>query len=411
MDVLSIEDLNVDGKKVQMRVDFNVPLDEQGNITEDTRIQAALPSIRYVLEKGGALILMSHLGRPKGKKSPEMSLSPCARYLSKILKKPVQIAPDCIGNETKLLASHLKKGEILLLENLRFHEAEEHPEKDPQFAVKLAELGDLYVNDAFGTSHRPHSSIVGVAKQFPGKAAAGYLLKKEIDYLGKTFSQPKRPFCALIGGAKISTKIGVLESLIEKVDTLMVGGGMVYTFFKAQGIPIGDSIYEEQCIDVARSILKHAQEKQIKLLLSEDVMVADAFQNQAKTKVVEKHQGIPNGYQGMDIGPKTVELFSKELKKAKTIFWNGPVGVFEMSNFAKGTKAIAKTLESIDATIVVGGGDSIAALRTMGLTDAVTHISTGGGASLEYIEKGTLPGIEALSKDTERYKNGGKASR
>lgn len=393
---LSLKDLDVKGKKVLMRVDFNVPLDK-GSITDDTRIKASLPSINYVLDHGGSVILMSHLGRPKGKKNPEFSLAPCAKRLSELLHRNVIMAPDCIGPETEKLAQNLKSGEVLLLENLRFHEAEEHPEKDSSFAKKLAKLGDLYVNDAFGTAHRAHSSTVEITKYFPGKSAMGFLLEKEIRYLGQALLNPKRPFYAIIGGAKISTKIGVLKSLTQIVDALFIGGGMAYTFLKAQNIPIGDSIHEDEFLPQALEILKICHEKGIKFFLPEDYVVANQYSSDAKTQIVPKEQGIPPGYQGMDIGPKTIALFTKEIPNAKTILWNGPLGVFEFDQFAKGTESIAKALASSSATTIVGGGDSIAALNKLGLADKMSHLSTGGGASLEFIEFGTLPGIEALS--------------
>lgn len=397
MNVLSIKEIPIKGKRVLMRVDFNVPLDEDQKITDDTRIRAALPSIRYVLDQGGSLILLSHLDRPKGKKVSKLSLTPCQERLSALLEKPVLMAPDCLGKEVEEMAKKLGKGEILLLENLRFHRAEEHPEEDPEFAKGLASLGDIYVNDAFGSSHRAHSSITEVTKYFPGKAAAGFLLEQEIRYLGQTLFHPKRPFCALIGGAKISTKIGALLSLVEKADTLLIGGALAYTFLKAQGIPIGNSLCEEELIDTARDILKRSQEKKKKLFLPEDVVIADSFNNEAKRKTILKNKGIPDGWEGMDIGPKTIDLFAEELTQAKTIFWNGPVGVFEMPHFSKGTKGMAKAIIASGAISVVGGGDSIAALSMLKALDKVSHVSTGGGASLEYIEKGTLPGIEHLT--------------
>ncbi len=394
---LSLTDLPIQGKKVLMRVDFNVPLDKNATITDDTRIAAALPSIRHVLSQGGALILMSHLGRPKEKKVPELSLAPCAKRLAELLQQPVLIAPDCIGPEVEAMARTLKPGQVLLLENLRFHRGEEHPDDDPEFAKKLAQLGDFYVNDAFGTAHRAHSSTATIARYFPGKAAAGFLMEKEIRFLGEALLKPARPFYAIIGGAKISSKIGVLKALIPKVDALLIGGGMAYTFFKAQGWAIGDSICEDEWLNEARSIMEACRAKGVKLLLPVDNVMADQPRNGAHTKIIDPQQGIPAGFQGVDIGPGTIRLFTQQLQDAATVFWNGPLGIFEQSDFAKGTQAIAKVVAQLHATTIVGGGDSIAALQAAGLADKITHLSTGGGASLEFIEQGTLPGIEALS--------------
>lgn len=394
---LSLKDLPVKGKKVLMRVDFNVPLDKQGRITDNTRIKAAIPSILYILNNGGAVILMSHLGRPKNKKSPEFSLAPCAKELSLLIGKPVEMASDCVGPEVKELVKDLSPGQILLLENLRFHEGEENPENDPNFAKELASLGDLYVNDAFGTAHREHASTAVIAQYFPGKAAAGFLIEKELDFLGKALLEPKRPFLALIGGAKISSKIGVLKSLLEKADTLLIGGGMAYTFFKASGIEIGESIHEDEYLDEAKQLLSIAKREGKKIILPVDQLIGDKIEQGAMTRVVDSAQGIPKGMQGVDIGPKTIELFSKELQKAATVLWNGPLGVFEIPAFAKGTMEIAKVISNLSATTIVGGGDSIAALQEAGLADKVSHVSTGGGATLEFIEFSTLPGIEALS--------------
>lgn len=394
---LSLADLDLAGKRVLMRVDFNVPLDKEGNILDDTRIKAALPSIRYVLKHGASLILMSHLGRPKETASPEFSLAPCAKRLAELLNKPVIMAPDCVGSEVAALAQNLKPGQVLLLENLRFHQGEEHPEKDPDFVKQLADLGDLYVNDAFGTAHRAHASTTLLAKYFPGKSAAGFLMEKEIQFLGSLLLTPKRPFYAIIGGAKISSKMGVLKALLRKVDGLFIGGGMTYTFFKAKGIGIGESIHEDSLMDQVREIMATAHSSRIKFLLPSDVVVANALENSAKTEIIESPQNFPTGFQGVDIGPKTIEQYVSELKEAKTIFWNGPMGVFEVDQFSKGTRAIAHALADSAATTIVGGGESVAAVEAAGLTDKITHISTGGGAALEYIEFGSLPGIEALS--------------
>ncbi len=379
---LSLKDLSIRGKRVLMRVDFNVPI-EKGKITDDSRIKAALPSIEYVLKQGGSLILMSHLGRPKGKEA-DLTLAPCAKRLSDLLKKPVQMASDCVGPEVEKMASELQPGQVLLLENLRFHPEEEKPENG--FVQKLAKLGDCYVNDAFGTAHRAHASTAVIAKFFPGKSAMGFLMEKEVDELAPLLKKAERPFYAIIGGAKISTKIGVIKKLLDLVDALFIGGGMTYTFLRAQGIPIGDSLNEEA--EVVRSPKIH---------LPVDIVIADSFSNDAKHKVVSIKEGIPAGWQGMDIGPETVKKWGEELKTASTIFWNGPVGVFEMPNFAEGTRGIAEILAKAHAKTIVGGGDSVAAVQQMGLGKKMTHLSTGGGASLEFLEFGHLPGIDALS--------------
>jgi phosphoglycerate kinase len=394
---LSIKDLPVSGRRVLMRVDFNVPLDDKGQISDDTRIRASLPSIQYLLNHDAALVLMSHLGRPKDKKVPGLSLKPCAERLSELLKRPVTIAPDCIGPEVNALVSQLKPGELILLENLRFHRAEEHPEEDSSFAKELASLADCYVNDAFGTAHRAHSSTVKVPEYFPEQAAAGFLMEKEIQFLGQMLASPKKPFVAIIGGAKISSKLGVLKALLRKVDTLLIGGAMAYTFLKAQGISIGNSLHEEELLPQAKDILEESRRLNIKLVLPLDHVVATHLAENATTKVVNNSLGIPEGFQGVDIGPKTIQLYAEALKEAKTVFWNGPLGIFEIKKFAAGTNAIAKILSELSAVTVVGGGDSIAALEAAHLTDKISHISTGGGASLEFIEYNTLPGINVLS--------------
>lgn len=394
---LSIKDLNLSGKRVLMRVDFNVPLDKEGNITDDARILATLPSIQYVLDQGGTLILMSHLGRPKDKPVRELSLAPCAKRLSELLKRPVQIAPDCVGPEIEKMVSKLSPGNILLLENLRFHRGEEHPEEDPAFVCGLAKLGDVYINDAFGTAHRAHASTALIAKFFPNAAAAGFLMEKEIKFLGEALSNPKRPFVAMIGGAKISTKIGVIKKLLEKVDKLLIGGGMAYTFYKAQGIEIGDSIHEDEFLDEVKHILEIAKRSPGKLILPRDNVVANSLNEPAEQKTVEIANGIPKGFEGVDIGPQTIREWTSILQAAGMVFWNGPLGVFEVKAFAKGTNAIAAVLADSKATTIVGGGDSIAALNAIGAANKMSHISTGGGASLEYIELGALPGVDALT--------------
>jgi phosphoglycerate kinase len=384
---LALKSLPVQGKRVLMRVDFNVPMDH-GKISDDSRIVASLPSIQYVLEHGGSLILMSHLGRPKGN-DPALSLAPCAKRLSELLKKPVAMASDCIGPDVEKQASQLKPGQVLLLENLRFHKGEETPEKEPDFVKALAKLGDCYVNDAFGTAHRAHASTALIASFFPHKAAMGFLMEKEIQELSPLLHTARRPFYALIGGSKISTKIGVIKRLLDLVDAMFIGGGMAYSFLKADGIAIGDSISEDPKLvaDIPRN----------KLHFPIDLMIADAFANNAHTKTIPANAGIPAGWQGMDIGPKTIAAWTKDLHKAATIFWNGPLGVFEMPSFANGTRAIAESLAKGTAKTIVGGGDSVAAIQQMGLGDKFAHLSTGGGASLEFLEFGHLPGIDALS--------------
>lgn len=401
---LFIEDLNVNGKKVLMRVDFNVPLDGDLNVEDSTRIEAALPSIRYVLDHGGTLILMSHLGRPRGEPNPDLSLAPIAKVLSSLLEKPVAMAPNCIGESVQEKVSSLKQGEILLLENLRFHRAEEHPDEDPNFARELASYGDLYVNDAFGAAHRKHSSTYMIAHYFQGKAAAGFLMQAEIQFLSSCLNNPKRPFYAILGGAKISSKIGVIKSLLKKVDRLFLGGGMAYTFLKAKNIEVADSLVEEDVIPLAQEILNEFPDK---VLLPVDCVAAVACSEDASTKNILLSQGIPKGYQGLDIGPETIQYFESVLFNTKTVLWNGPLGVYELDNFAKGTQEIARFLAKSDAIKIVGGGDLVAALKTIDVLDRMTHVSTGGGATLEYLEFGTLPGIEALSeKTTSTFESG-----
>ncbi|MBX7067182.1 MAG: phosphoglycerate kinase [Parachlamydiales bacterium] len=388
MQKLKLKDLDVRGKRVLMRVDFNVPM-EKGHITDDSRIRAALPSIEYVLSHGGSLILMSHLGRPKAKPEKEFSLAPCAKRLSELIKKPVAMAGDCVGTEVEKMAKGLKSGEILMLENLRFHSGEEAPDKDPAFVKSLAALGDCYVNDAFGTAHRAHASTAAIAKFFPNASAMGFLIEKEVEELSPLLTNPKRPFYAIIGGAKISTKIGVIKQLLQKVDALFIGGGMVYTFLKAGGIDIGASICENT--SEIESLPRD------KLRLPKDLVIADRFANDAKVKTVLANENIPPGWQGMDIGPQTIQEWSKELQNAATVFWNGPLGVFEMPHFANGTHRIAECLANAKAKTIIGGGDSVAAIEQMGLQKQFAHLSTGGGASLEFLEFGHLPGIDALT--------------
>lgn len=395
MKKLSIEDLQVKDHKVLMRVDFNVPLDGDRNVADTTRILAALPSIEYVLNQGGSLILMSHLGRPRNEPKPELSLKPIAMVLETLLGKKVTMASDCIGEEVQQIAANLQPGEVLLLENLRFHRGETHPEEDPEFAKQLAHLGDLYVNDAFGTAHRKHSSTYFITHHFPGKAAAGFLLEKEIHFLGEILSSPTRPFLALLGGAKISTKIGVIKTLLKKVDRLLIGGGLAYSFLKAKGIEIGDSLIEEDLLPLAKDLLRQAGGK---IILPQDALVASECSEDARAKLIDFNEGgIPSGFQGLDIGPKTIDQFCQAFEEAKTLLWNGPVGVYEFDRFAKGTNSLAKHLGKLNLTSIAGGGDLIAALNQANVASQITHISTGGGATLEYLEYETLPGIEGLS--------------
>ena len=392
--VADIPDKELKGKRVFVRCDFNVPLDEKQNITSDERIKAALPTIKYLLDKEAKLILASHLGRPKGEVKKELSLAPIQKRLSELLGKPIKMAPDCVGPEVKKEVSALKDGDILLLENLRFHKEETN--NDPKFAKELASLADIYVSDAFGTVHRAHASTEGIAHDLP--AYAGFLIEKELKFLGEALKDPKRPFVAILGGAKVSGKLQVLKSLLDKVDTLIVGGGMAYTFFKARGIEVGKSLVEEDLIGEAKEILKAAIDKEVPFLLPIDHVVADKFAEDAKTETVPRTT-IPKGWQGLDIGPDTVKKFRNALEDAKTIVWNGPMGVFEMDKFAKGTIEIAKAVAEATekgAISIIGGGDSVAAVKKAGLSDKMSHISTGGGASLEFLEGKTLPGIACL---------------
>lgn len=393
---LSIKNLDLNRKKALIRVDFNVPL-EKGEITDDSRIRAALPTINYALNQGAAVIIMSHLGRPNSQPDPKYTLAPCAKRLSELLGKPVTLAPDCVGPEVEKLVKELKPGQVLLLENLRFHKGEEKPSEEPHFAASLARLGDLYIDDAFGCAHRSHASITEICRFFPNHSVAGFLIDKEIAFLGDALLNPKHPFCTVLGGAKISTKFKVIEKLIQKADTLLIGGAMAYTFFKAQGLAIGRSLYEPEFVDEAAKLLKSSAHGKCKVLLPVDSVIATHIDPQAESRIVSVKEGIPDGYQGVDIGPETVKLFAQEIRKAATVFWNGPMGIFECPPFAKGTQAIAHTLAGLNATTIIGGGDSVAAVEQAGVADQVSHISTGGGACLEYVELGTLPGIEALT--------------
>jgi phosphoglycerate kinase len=387
MPKLSIRDLELQGKRVFMRVDFNVPLAPGGQeITSDKRIRAALPTIQYALEKGAALVLASHLGRPKGKPNPEMSLKPVAQRLSELLGKPVAMAPDCIGEEVEKMLP--KPGEVLLLENLRFHAEEE--KNDPGFSKKLARLGDVYVNDAFGTAHRAHASTVGII-EFLKPAAAGLLMEKELEYLEKCTANPERPCIGILGGAKVSDKIEVIENLLKFADRLLIGGAMAYTFLKSQGMPVGKSLVEDDKLELAKGLLEKAGDR---LLLPCDHVVAEVLEENAPCEVVEE---IPEGKMGLDIGPKTREAYAEVIRGAKTVIWNGPMGVFEKKPFDAGTVAVAKAVAESGALSVVGGGDSEKAVKSAGVADKISHISTGGGASLEYLSGLVLPGVAALS--------------
>lgn len=398
---LSIQDLHLDGHRVFMRVDFNVPLDEGGRVTDDTRIRETLPTIEYALRKGARLILASHLGRPKGKFNAKMSLKPAGERLRMLLDEQlgracnVGFAPDCIGLAAEEMAKKLEKGQTLLLENLRFHAEEEAD--DENFSRQLAALADLYVNDAFGTAHRAHASTVGITK-FLNKAAAGLLMQKELEYLGKAVSHPDKPFVAIIGGAKVSDKIDVLRNLLGKVDALLIGGAMAYTFFKAQGRKIGHSLVEDDKLQLAKDLLQEAKAKNVRLLLPVDDVVAEKIEASAPARVILAQSDVPDNLMGLDIGPQSVAAFAQEIARARTIVWNGPMGVFEVAPFAKGTMAIAHAVAANrQATSIVGGGDSVAAVHQAGVADKITHISTGGGASLEFLEGKKLPGVEALT--------------
>ncbi len=392
MKKLGIKDLDVRGKRILLRVDFNVPIEKQGKISDDSRIVASLPTIQYLLDQGASLVLMSHLGRPSGI-DPSLSLEPCSTRLSSLLGKEVLMAPDCVGPSVEKIVNELEIGEIVMLENLRFHPEEEEPERDPGFVSALAEFGDAYVNDAFGSAHRAHASTAMLAKLFPGKAAAGFLMEKELEALTPLLQDPPKPFHAIVGGAKISSKAGVIHHLLGAVDALYIGGAMAIPFLKAKGIETGASSVQDSDIIDAKELLLKAKV----LYLPLDVVIADSFKENAEIKIVSTKEGVPKGWQIMDIGPQTISHWSDSLKKAQTVFWNGPLGVFEMPPFAKGTRAIAEFLANSSSKVTVGGGDSIAAICQMGLKDRFTHLSTGGGASLEFLEYGHLPGVDALS--------------
>lgn len=392
MNKKTIKDIDLKGKKVLVRCDFNVPLDENKNITDNRRIVGALPTIKYLLGQNCKIILCSHLGRPKGEVNPEFSLEPVQKELSKLLEKEIKLAKDVTGTSAIELTSNMKEGEIVLLENVRFDAREE--KNDESLSKEFANMAEIFVNDAFGTAHRAHSSTAGVAEFLP--AVSGFLIEKELNFLGNALENPQRPFVAILGGKKVSDKIAVIDSLLEKVDTLIIGGGMAYTFFKSMGYTVGDSICEEDKLDLAIELMEKSKQKNVKLVLPIDNVIADEFSNDANIKTIDSDQ-IPDGWEGLDIGPKTVELFKEELKNAKTIIWNGPLGLSEFSNFANGTDSIAKYLGNMkDAITIIGGGDSAAAIERIGISDKFTHISTGGGASLEFLEGKKLPGIECL---------------
>ena len=392
MNKKTIKDIDLKGKKVFVRCDFNVPLDENGNITDNRRIEGALPTIKYLLEQDSKIILCSHLGRPKGEVNPKYSLAPVQKELSKLLGKEVKLAEDVIGESAKELTSNMQEGEIVLIENVRFDAREE--KNDEALSKELASMAEVFVNDAFGTAHRAHSSTAGIAEYLP--AVSGFLIEKELNFLGNTLENPKRPFVAILGGAKVSDKIGVIDSLLEKVDTLMIGGGMAYTFFKSMGYTVGNSICEEDKLDLAQDLMNKAKEKNVKLVLPVDNVIAQEIAPDAENKIVNS-DNIPDDWEGLDIGPKSIELFKEELKDAKTVIWNGPVGFSEYDIFANGTRSIADMLSKLeDCITIIGGGDSAAAVEKLGYADKITHISTGGGASLEFLEGKKLPGIECL---------------
>lgn len=391
MNKKTVKDIDLKGKKVFVRCDFNVPMDKEQNITDNRRIVAAIPTIKYLLEQNCKVILASHLGRPKGEVKQEFSLKPVAKELSKVLGKEVIMSADVIGEDAKIKAENLQEGQIMLLENVRYHR--EETDNDPEFARKLASMAEIFVNDAFGTAHRAHASTTGIANYLPG--VSGFLIEKELKFLGDALENPERPFISILAGSKVSDKIGVIERLLEKVDVLLIGGGMAYTFYKALGYNIGNSICEDDKIKFAKELMEKAKAKNVKMLLPIDNKLGKEFSPETETKIVDR-DSIPDGWEGLDIGPKTIELYSEELKKAKTVIWNGTVGVAEFELFATGTNSLAKVVSELDATTIIGGGDTAAAVQLAGFADEMTHVSTGGGASLEFLEGKKLPGIECL---------------
>ena len=396
MNKKSVKDIDLKGKRVLMRADFNVPLDDQQNITDDNRICKAMETMKYIIQAGGKLILMSHLGRPKGQRKKEFSLEPVARRISRLLEKPVKLLDDCIGDEVKETVRQMSEGDVVILENLRFHSAETN--NDPEFAKELAGLGDVFVNDAFGTCHRAHASTEGVTHYL--ESVSGFLVQKEIEYFSKILSSSAKPFIFILGGAKVSDKIPVIENMIDKADCLLIGGAMAYTFMKVQGIDVGSSRVESESFETVKKILKKAEEKGVEILLPIDHVITNNIKEAINIKTTEG-VSVEGGYKAVDIGPKTIELFCAKIKEAKTVVWNGPVGIFEKDVFAKGTEALAIAIAQSSATSVIGGGDTAAAVAKFSLTKEMSHISTGGGASLEYLEGKVLPGIAALSDKEE----------
>ena len=393
-----IEELNLEGHRVLTRVDFNVPLNDELNITDNGRIKAALPTVNYIIQNGGKAVLMSHLGRPGGVSVESMSLKPAAVELSRLLGQPVKLAPNCIGEEVKDLVNGMQNGDVVLLENLRFHKSE--TKNDPSFCEALAENGDVYVNDAFGTAHRAHASTTGVASYIKD-SAVGYLMRRELQFLGEAVSEPVRPFVAILGGAKVSDKIKVIEKLLDKVQTLIIGGGMACTFLKSQGYEIGASLLEENSLDSATNLIQEAEQKGVEILLPVDAVIAERFDNNASTRIISVEEGAPDDWLILDVGPRSIEIFSHSILGSGTVLWNGPMGVFEMEKFSKGTYAIAESLANATdsgSVTIIGGGDSAAAIQNSGLSERITHVSTGGGVSLEFLEGKELPGVSAICK-------------
>lgn len=397
MNFNTLHDISLKGKRVLVRTDLNAPVNEKGEISDDSRLKAAIPTIQYILDQGGSVILMSHRGRPNGKRVEELSLAPFAKKLSELLHRDVAMAPDCIGEEVEKMANRLMPGEVLMLENLRFHPGEENPEKYPDFVEKLSRIGDIFVNDAFATAHRKHASTYSINEHY-NEVACGFLIEKEVLILTNLLTQANPPFMAIIGGSKVSSKIGVLEALLSKVDTLFIGGAMVFTFFKALDIDVGNSLVDENHIDTARSLIKKCKARGVDLHLPIDLVIAKSLSEDAETKEVSVDEGVPPGWIGADIGSATIAKWTELLEPANTIFWNGPLGVFELTPFSNGTRSIAHVLAESHAMTIVGGGDSAAAVINMGFGPKITRISTGGGATLEFIEFGTLPALEMLSK-------------